>query len=557
MIKTNIVSSLEKIFLDREIESYPILTEMTALKNERISFQLVYTADADGPDCSICGISVDGDLAKFADVRAVRNIPVEFPTYGFVNDDNYLSMKPGLYPDLLTPLNYGGRVTVIKNQLMSVWIVIDLRADFDKIDAGKHTVKVTLANGSGIVAENSVSIEIIDALIPKQTLIYTEWFHCDCLADYYGCEVWSEEHWKIIERFAKTAVSNGINTILTPIFTPPLDTAVGGERLTTQLLDVKLVGNDEYEFGFSKIDRWIDMCNRVGIEYFEISHLFTQWGAHNAPKVVADVDGKITKIFGWETDATSDKYVKFLHSALSAFIEHMKSLGADKRCFFHISDEPSYGVKESYKAAKESVADVLEGYTVIDALSDYEFYSEGLVKTPIPASDHITRFIEGGVKNLWTYYCCGQHTAVSNRFIAMPAWRTRSIGMQFFKYDIKGFLQWGYNFYNNMSSDSIINPYIDQGGEYQVPAGDAFSVYPGIGGRPLESTRIISFYEAVQDLGAMKLCADLCGKEKTVGEIERIFGGEIAFDRCAKDAKTVIAIREAVNSMIKSELQKR
>ena len=131
----------------------------------------------------------------------------------------------------------------------------------------------------------------------------------DCLANYYHCEPWSERHWEIVENFARTARENGINLLLTPLFTPALDTAVGGERTTTQLLDITVTranGASEYSFGFEKLDRWIDMCNRVGIEFFEISHLFTQWGAGHAPKVMATVDGEYKRIFGWDTDATGE-----------------------------------------------------------------------------------------------------------------------------------------------------------------------------------------------------------------------------------------------------------
>ena len=52
--------------------------------------------------------------------------------------------------------------------------------------------------------------------------------------------VFSEEHWEIIENYLHEYVKRGCNMILTPLFTPALDTAVGAERTTTQLLDVKV-----------------------------------------------------------------------------------------------------------------------------------------------------------------------------------------------------------------------------------------------------------------------------------------------------------------------------
>ena len=112
------------------------------------------------------------------------------------------------------------------------------------------------------------------------------------------------------------------------------------------------------------------------------------------------------------------------------------------------------------RAVKTAIADILEGFPIMDALSDFEFYKTGTVTNPIPASDHIEPFLEAGVPGLWTYYCCGQSVDVSNRYIAMPSSRTRVIGMQLWKYNIAGFLQWGYNFWYEIFSLRQINPYL-------------------------------------------------------------------------------------------------
>ena len=442
-------------------------------------------------------------------------------------------------------------ISVMKNQLRAVWIELDPKGC---LEAGTYEITVSLVAGENTVASEKVTVEIVNAELPPQTMKVTQWFHCDCLANYYNCEAWSERHWQIVENFAATARRNGINLLLTPLFTPALDTAVGGERTTVQLLDVT-VTDGEYTFGFDKLDRWIDMCDRVGIEFFEISHFFTQWGAGHAPKVMATVDradgtSEYKRIFGWDTDATGEAYTRFLRTLVPAFLAHMKERGDDQRCLFHISDEPNVSQLEQYKKSKAVVADLLEGYTIMDALSEYEFYCEGVVTTPIPSNNSIEPFIAGNVPNLWTYYCCGQCVDVSNRLIAMPNWRNRSIGMQFYKYDIAGFLQWGYNFYNNMHSVNTIDPYAETSGEYWVPAGDPFSVYPAQDGTAYESTRILVFYEALQDCRAMKLCESFYGKERVIAEMEAVFGQEIKFSRCAKSSDMMLAIRAKVDELI-------
>ncbi len=558
MLKTKIVSSQEKIFADDRIEQYATLEKISVLQGERLSLQFLSTYRPT-KDTAVhyrvarIPLQMQGDLAPYATLRDVRQVPVTLPCYPDSRDDNFLRTTPGLYPDLLTPLQYKGSMTVQPDALCAVWIEINVPAD---LAAGEYTLSLSLSDEKFGESESHVCVEVIGARLPADEIYLTQWFHCDCLANYYGVEVWSERHWEIVENFVKIAVKNGINLLLTPVFTPPLDTTVGGERRTTQLVGVER-NNGEYRFDFTLLDRWVDMCDRQGIKYLEISHFFTQWGAEHAPKVMATVDGEYKRLFGWETAAAGEEYSTFLRTFLKEFLAHMKRRGDDKRCFFHISDEPSFTKhRESYEAARAVVADLLEGYVMMDALSNIQFYETGLVQTPIPASNHIDPFIEAGVPNLWTYYCCGQQLDVSNRFVAMPAWRNRSIGMQFYKYDIAGFLQWGYNFYNNQVSDSPIDPYLELSGNYAFPAGDAFSVYPAPDGTAYESTRIIVFHEALQDRKAMKLCEQYYGKEAVVSAIEEVFGKSITFATCAKSAEMMLRVREKINAMIKKAISK-
>lgn len=555
MIKTKITSSLENCFLDSKIDDFTPLRKLSALKGERFSFQLLCVInDSTDPMRAVFSIKKDGDLWKYATLREVISLPVTMPVVPNAPVDNYLRSAPGLYPDLLIPLRYQGKINLVKNNLCAIWVEVDLSSAEDKIAAGEREMAITLFDeGGNSVASESITVDIIDAVLPPQSLKMTQWFYCDCLANYYNCEVWSEKHWSIIESFARTARRNGINMLLTPVFTPSLDTYVGGERLTTQLVGITKNG-DEYSFDYSLLERWIDMCDRVGIEYFEIAHFFTQWGAKHAPKIMATVDGEYKQVFGWDTDAVSPEYTRFLRAFITSFLDFMKARGDDKRCHFHISDEPSQEQLPFYKAAKDSISDLLEDYVIMDALSNYEFYSQGVVDTPIPGTDHTTPFIENKVEGLWTYYCSSQWRDVSNRFLAMPSYRNRSIGMQMYKYDIVGFLHWGFNFYNTQYSYTSLNPYVDLCGDGWVPAGDTCSVYPASDGTALESLRIVVFHDALQDMRAMQLAESLCGKERVVEAIEKAFGKEIAFKVCARSADEMLAVREAVNELIKNNI---
>ena len=556
MIKTKIVSSLEKAFLDQPIGDFAAVSSLSVLKGERFSLQCLYTrsfAEERNAHLLRAVPEIEGALAPFVKFHRVRSVPVaktKFPTTPVT--DAFLRTEPGLYPDLLEPLD-GGILNVTNDITESLWMEFSLPED---MAGGCYDCALLLKEPKSgeLLAKECFTIEVINAALPKQTLKVTQWFYTDCLASYYGVEAFSEAHWEIIEKFAKMARDHGINLLLTPIFTPPLDTAVGGERLTTQLVDIKKT-NGRYFFSYKKLDRWIDMCNRVGIEYFEISHLFTQWGAEHAPKIMATVDGEYKKIFGWATDAAGEEYGAFLRTFLRSFLAHMRKRGDDRRCFFHISDEPIDEQLESYKRAKAQVKRILKGYPIMDALSSFEFYKKKICDLPIPASNHSAPFIEAKVPSLWVYYCCGQDAGVSNRFIAQSSAVNRSIGMQMYKYDIVGFLQWGFNFYNNQYSMAPINPYLDASGGNWVPAGDTYSVYPGAGGTPYPSLRLLVFEEAITDMRAMQLAESLTDHEAVVRAIEEAFGGEIRFDTCAVKGEKVLKIRAAVNELIKKSLK--
>ena len=557
MLKTKIVSSLTKVYTDTVLEELVPFKKISALKGERISLQLVtqYVKEAgDGKfmERKLYTPRLIGTLSRYATLREVRNVGVEFPTLPDLADEDYERFTPGLYPDLLRPLSYGGKVNARTLFPSAIWIEVEIPEDLKEI--GESAITVELVNDEGVTeASETLTVEVINATLPKQELIMTQWFHCDALANYYDLEVWSEKHWKTIENFARVAVKNGINMLLTPTFTPPLDTQIGGERLTTQLVEVT-VTDGKYSFNFDLLDRWVQMCDRIGVKYFEITHLFTQWGAKHAPKVMATVDGEYKRIFGWDTDACADEYISFLRQFLTEFIAHMKKNGNDKRCYFHISDEPVKDQIESYCKAKASIADIIDGYVTMDALSDYQFFERGVVTTPISNINSIASFIDKGVPNLWAYYCCGECARVSNRFIAMPSARNRSIGMQLYKYDIVGFLQWGYNFFANQNSSDTIDPFTNVSGDSWVPAGDSVSVYPGFRGEALESLRLVVFHDALQDMRAMKLCESLYSKDEVVSAIESVFGKELTFYTCANKAETMLAIREKINEMIKNKV---
>ncbi len=539
-IKTLFLPSTEKCFPEQSVADKTPLRSLSMLRNERLSFQLAYQPEG-GRVMSVLEIS--GDLARYVRVFKVGYLYVPHPG---ISDSDYIESGKQVYPDVLTEIKPGASVVATPDEFRTLMFTIECP---EGLAPGKSEFTVSLRSDNDL-NQASIDINVVDAMLPEQTLIHTQWFHNDCLATYYKVPVFSERHWEIIGNYIEAAVYCGVNMLLTPVLTPPLDTAVGHERPTVQLVDIT-VTDGGYEFGFEKLDRYVELALSKGIRYFEISHLFSQWGAIHAPKVVASVGGETKTIFGWDTDAAGNEYREFIRAFVKALLCELRRLGVDDKCWFHISDEPNINQLESYTKAKNTVADLLEGYHIMDALSNYDFYETGAVETPIPASNHIEPFLEHNVPDLWTYYCCGQAVDVSNRFIAMPGQRTRILGEQLYKFDIKGFLQWGFNFWYSQGSLSEVDPYIDQSGDCWVPAGDTFSVYPGADGKAVYSLHALLFHEALQDMRALEVLGEKLGREAAVKLLDFGSGG-LTFKHYSRDAMHSVAMREIVNGLIAS-----
>ncbi len=546
-LKTKRLSSLVKVFADEEPKA-ELGHPCKGFANEVQSFQIALCCE--GPRGTSVTVEVKSPISDWVHVRLVRSVPVELACFTDA-DDNYLRRTPGMYPDLLCEIEWP--VRLLAGQWHSFWVDVEPEG---QVEPGVYPIKLIFTDQTDqTVHEVEHSVEILAGTLPPQKLIHTKWFYTDCLAEYYKVEAFSEEHWRIIENFVRTAVKRGINMILTPIHTPPLDTQVGGERLTTQLVDV-FKDSGKYSFRFDKLHRWVEMCKRCGVEYYEMAHLFTQWGARFTPKIVATVDGQQQRIFGWDVSATSEEYKEFLGVYLPALVAELRKMSIDQRSYFHISDEPSVEHMSDYLAAKELVAPYLKGFRIMDALSDYEFYKTGAVDLPVPANDHIDPFLEGKVPGLWTYYCISQYKDVSNLFVSMPSARTRIFAEQLYKYDIEGILQWGYNFYNSQYSRYAVNPFAITDADGFTPSGDAFQVYPGADGKPMESIRLMVILHMLQDLRAFELLESLTSKAFVMELIEGELEQKITFSVYPREDEYLLNLRERVNAEIEARLGK-
>ena len=550
-----LIDSLEKLMGDAEPRPASLIggVHASGFLGERLSLQIAVRLDEPADAASAgaggngtAGIELElvGDLASATTLSAVRRVPVSAPAPENA-DEHYLVTEPDEYPDVLEPVT-GTTVDPTPGRWESLWIDVLVE---DAELAGVHELTVRLrpdsddSNNGG--TEHTLRLQIHPHQLPPLEIVNTHWFHADSLSSYYDVEVFSERHWELIEAFLRSAREMDVNSVLTPTWTPPLDTAEGHKRPTVQLVGIS-EESGEYRFDFTELDRWLRICREVGMVSIEVAHLFTQWGARFTPAIQVRTADGIEDRFGWHVAATDPEYRRLMVALIPALREHLAATW-EGRVLWHISDEPSVQGLEDYRAAKEQVSDLLEGADVVDALSSLEFAEQGVVDIPIVATDHVEPFLDAG-RNPWVYYCVAQDREVANRFISLPSVRNRVLGRQLFVHHAPGFLHWGYNFWWAQFALKPIDPFTETcagGGFY---GGDSFAVYPGPDGTPWVSLRHRVFAQGMADHRALTWLASLVGHDRAAALVDE--GGALTYAHFSYDVEEHLQARRAVDEAI-------
>ena len=559
-----LLHSCRKVFPDSVFEQN--ILSGSAFANEPYMLTLAYMSHSD-KSCHPVSLCVECDGAEVS-VYKVGYVPVTRTDIGF-SEVCTEGRDPGMYPDVLLGRNScpeisenpDGRLPfyeVGENNLLtatkawqSVFVVIN--EDAKILKGGQHTLNVRFASllDGTVLSEHKFTLNVIDKCLPETRLKYTNWFHYDSLCHIHGADYGGERYFQILEKYISNAARNGMNMLLTPFFTPPLDTCIGRERMCTQLVGVEKKGED-YIFDFSLAERFVKLALDCGIKYIEHSHLFTQWGAEHTPNIYAKVNGEHRRIFGWDADASGKEYAHFLSQYIPALTEFMKSVNCEDRLFFHISDEPTADNEHTYKKAVDVVASLLEGYPGGDALEDIVFYHKKFVKTPIVSISKADEFF-GRCPDYWLYYTGGYYDGsglekCSNRLLTSKPCRTRILGLHLYRYKATGFLHWGYNYYYDRMTTGLCNPATDACFYKQLP-GAAYLAYPG-NDTVYPSLREKYMLEAINDHRALCLLEEYIGYDGVTELCNEFFGQEISVNTMPENGKRMIEFREMINSEI-------
>jgi len=416
---------------------------------------------------------------------------------------------PGLAPDPLFPeeiANVGPEANT------SFWISLKVPADA-QVGARGLTVRFTVEDEYGFphwsgiqpwTVEIPVAIDVHPLVIePRKDFPVTHWINIESIWDWYKIEPYSERFWELAEAYVCNMIEHNLDVVYSPVFN------ARHERIPRppQLLRVRRTSDDQYEFDFSDLRRWVRMALACGAEYVEWSHFFTPapTSGKHPQRIFHRWEETGDELWPFETEATSETYKTFLSQFLPLFKDFLQEEGVLEKSFFHCADEPDGDEQlADYRKARGLLRELAPWIKVIDAMSDPRFATERLTDMPIPSIVTAPQFTEAGCP-AWTYFCCGPRGPYLQRFHDTPLPKLRMAGWLFYKLGAKGFLHWGHNYWFRFCTGEIIDPfqYPACGAWPSLPSGDPFVVYPGENG-PIDSIRWEVLAESLQDYALLQ-----------------------------------------------------
>lgn len=488
-------TSLKRVFPQTE----PGSTDLTLLapRNGTVSFQACIRNEQPN------ALRIDGRMEDSGKITARTRLVGLVPMPHFTNGTEVAELDgvghlPGLCPDPLYPKT---NTLIGANESRSFWITFKVPAD---AEPGKHTLVFRYYLGDDRREfDLPVTVEVSRFVIkPRKDFPVTHWWRGEATWDHYKTGMFEDERWWDLTRAQmQNMYDHGSNVAFVPQFFSRRETF----KRPCQMLIINEPQPGKYEFDWSNVKQFVDMCKKIGFKEFEWTQMWIYWGVENPMRIYKNVDGKYVMLWPPETDAFSETYVNFLKQFLPSFHEFLKKEQLLETSYFHLSDEPGPGKHlENYKKARQMLRELAPWMKVMDALSDVEYGKQGITDIPIPLVSAAQAYLDAAIPH-WVYYCCVPTGPWINRCMDTPLPKIRMNGWLFYRLQAKGFLHWGYNYYHALEEERLVDPFMEGSAEDWpgIPYGDPFIVYPGED-EPIDSIRWEVFAESLQDYAILQ-----------------------------------------------------
>ena len=327
-------------------------------------------------------------------------------------------------------------------------------------------------------------VKVYNVTIPKdRNLKLTNWFSIQNMAYFHNLKEYSQEHFSMIEKYADVMKS------------------IYQTHFLMLAEHIKIIKTDSgYLFDLSLLEKISKIFFDKGFECLEFGPIGTRKRVYHEDLNVLGIDGLVC-------DSTVGKMA--LESFFKSMAEMADKNGWQDKIIFHIADEPDEPASaidrrmEQYRTVYEIMHKYLPKSKVCEAVKtaifkDYIDILVPLSKTYEDSSDEFMKARDLG-KEIWFYTCCVPTGNYYQRFIDIPLLSGRYLFWSASRFDIIGYLHWGFNL---MEKDqhpfNQTNQYHTYGDGVCLPTGDSHIVYPD-GDKIYRSMRLVNYRNGADD----------------------------------------------------------
>jgi hypothetical protein len=341
----------------------------------------------------------------------------------------------------------------------------------------------------------------------------TFWPHWKRFATYFKLELWSEEFWRLAERYLEEMAAGGMNVIMASInhdpFCYPLPAEYYEYNYYPPMVAWQKTPDGKFTFDFSIYDRYVELNLRLGIDKEIECHALLPCKQQEPRICYHDIaTGKMKTI---ETVPDSPVYKEAWTAFLNAFIAHNRQRGWQHILTICPYDEPSdprrfAGVaKLVRKLAPEikitAAVTSRVALNVMDCIDIATIHLEAGFD-----ADAVEELRRNGIEVRW-YNCCA------------PAWGNTLLNCDLTDaYRVSWMTEYGK--YNGFLRWSIIDwpDEWDKNPGFNWPTGDTYLIAPGTNG-PVETLRWHAYRQGYQDLGLLLQLEDTSNVRSLLADI--------------------------------------
>lgn len=262
---------------------------------------------------------------------------------------------------------------------------------------------------------------------------------------------------------------------------------------------------------FEEFDRYVEKALSMGFKSFHLGGVGFRRSWTAGDILVSGMDSR------------SDEAKEYLAKILTSLREHLREKGWLSGDMFSvgIADEPNDLNAETYKELAATVRSIIPEIKLYDAISNAPI--DGALDIWVPRSDEYEnnrevfekRREKGG--EIWQYVCLyPREGGYVNRFMDIPLLSTRYMYWGNYLYDLKGYLHWTVNDYQDNSDPFSVScsAHVNADSVSILPPGDDKLIYPGKDG-PWMSVRLENLRESAEEFEMLKIIAS---RDKTVAD---------------------------------------